>query len=216
MAIKSRIFAAAAFALLGALGALAPNAGAAMVETTGPLKKNDAVALRDSMRNLWAEHVIWTRAYVVAAVAGTPDATAVSIRLLKNQADIGEAFAPYYGKEAAAKIEQLLRQHILIAAEVVDAVKIGDDVKFRDADKRWHDNAAEIAAYLSGINPLLSKRALNDMFNDHLDLTMKEAVSRLNKKWVDDIASFDEILRQMMMMADDLSNAIIKQTPDKF
>ncbi len=42
---------------------------------------------------------IWTRQYIVAAVAGTPDAEAAAGRLLRNQEDIGNAIVPLYGAE---------------------------------------------------------------------------------------------------------------------
>ena len=42
----------------------------------------DAVwSLRTAMRRLWADHAIWTRQYIVAAVAGTADADAAATRL---------------------------------------------------------------------------------------------------------------------------------------
>ena len=53
------------------------------------------------LRKLWSDHVIWTREYIVAAVAGTPDADAAAGRLLKNQEDIGAAIGPFYGQAAA-------------------------------------------------------------------------------------------------------------------
>jgi hypothetical protein len=135
---------------------------------------------------------------------------------MRNQAEIGEAFAPYYGKEAGAKLAELLKQHILIAAEVVDGAKTGDAEKYKAADARWHANAVDIAVFLSGLNPNWAKADIVAMFNEHLALTTKEAVSRLDKKWPEDIAAFDEIFRQMMTMADDLFSGIVKQFPEKF
>ena len=38
--------------------------------------------VRLALRKLWSDHVIWTREYIVAAVAGTPDADAAAGRLL--------------------------------------------------------------------------------------------------------------------------------------
>lgn len=198
---------------LGVLGCLPLQAGAA---DAMPLSsENKQSAFKESMRKLWAEHVIWTREYIVAAIGGNADLADVGQRLLKNQADIGEAFAPYYGKEGA-KLAELLKRHILIAGEVVDAAKTGNEGKLRDADRRWHDNAADIAIVLSSANPIWSKKTLVGMFNNHLELTTLEAVSRLNKKWTDDIAAFDKIFEQAMMMADDLSSGVIKQFPKKF
>ena len=79
--------------------------------------------LRRSMRKLWADHVIWTRGYIISAVAGLPDATAALNRLMKNQEDIGKAIVPYYGAEAGAKLTDVLK------------------------------HAAEIATFLSSANP---------------------------------------------------------------
>src|SRR5256886_11648472 len=74
-------------------------------------------ALSDALRRLWADHVIWTRQYIVAAVAGTPDAEAAAGRLLRNQEDIGNAIVPLYGEEAGAELTRLLKDHILIRSE---------------------------------------------------------------------------------------------------
>lgn len=167
------------------------------------------------MRKLWADHVIWTRSYIVAAIAGSPDTAETASRLLRNQAEISAAFVPFYGEEAGAKLGQLLKEHVLIAADVVAALKKDDDAKFQKADKRWHENAVEIASLLNGANPNWSKEAYVAMFNDHLALTTKEASARILKKWSDDISAFDELYARTMLMADDLADGVIKQFPEK-
>jgi hypothetical protein len=177
--------------------------------------RNGRMALNQSMRKLWADHVIWTRQYIVAAVAGDPSAQAASTRLLKNQEDIGNAIAPYYGSAAGARLTDLLKQHILIAVDLVTAAKAGDNAKQADADRRWHDNAADIATFLSGANPNWPRQTLLGMLNDHLALTTQEAVARLQRRWDDDVATFDRIFAQAMTMADALSDGIAKQFPAK-
>ena len=67
-----------------------------------------SVALQTAMRKLWADHVLWTRQYIVSTVLNDPSAQAASVRLLKNQADIGNAVVPYYGAAAGAKLTDLL------------------------------------------------------------------------------------------------------------
>jgi hypothetical protein len=54
------------------------------------------------------------------------------------------------------------------------------------------------------------------MMNEHLALTTQEATARLQKNWTADIAAFDKIFDQAMMMADALTDGIIKQFPDRF
>lgn len=174
-----------------------------------------APELKAGMRKLWADHVIWTRQYIVSATLGDPSAQAASERLLKNQEDIGNAVAKYYGAPAGAKLTELLKQHILIAVDLVSAAKAGDAAKQSAADKRWRDNAAEIATFLSGANPNWPKQALLDMLNQHLALTTQEAVARLQKNWTADVAAFDKIFSQAMEMADALTDGIAKQFPAK-
>lgn len=174
------------------------------------------LALRQAMRALWAEHAIWTRQYIIAAVAGTPDASQAAARLLKNQEDIGTAMAPYYGPQAGAKLSELLKGHILIAVDLVAAAKGGDDSRFKDADRRWHENANDIAVFLSGANPNWAKQALLEMLNQHLALTTQEAVARLQRNWEADVVAFDKIFEHAMMMADALADGVVRQFPDRF
>jgi len=168
-----------------------------------------SVELQTAMRKLWADHVLWTRQYIVSTVLNDPSAQAASVRLLKNQEDIGKAVVPFYGAAAGAKLT-------LIAVDLVSAAKAGNAVKQADADKRWHQNAADIATFLSGANPNWRRQTLLDMLNRHLALTTQEAVNRLQHKWNDDVSNFDAIFSQSMMMADALSAGIIKQFPAKF
>jgi hypothetical protein len=172
--------------------------------------------LRQSMRKLWADHVFWTRQYIVSAVLGDPSAQAASVRLLRNQDDLGNAIVPFYGSAAGTRLTALLKDHILIAVDLVTAAKAGDNAKQADADRRWHQNAADIATFLSGANPNWPRQTLLDMLNEHLALTTQEAVNRLQKKWDDDVVTFDRIFSQSLMMADALSDGIVKQFPARF
>src|SRR5438105_890246 len=70
-----------------------------------------SLSLRQDMRKLWSDHVIWTRDFIVAAVGDQPDQQAASDRLMKNQQDIGTAVAAYYGKGAGDKLTALLKEH---------------------------------------------------------------------------------------------------------
>lgn len=176
-----------------------------------------APEFRGDMRKLWEDHVTWTRLYIVSAVADLPDKGAAAQRLLQNQVDIGNAVKPFYGDAAGAKLSALLKDHILIAVELIDAAKAGDAAKKDAAAKRWDANADDIATFLSGANPKHWPLAeMKKMMHDHLALTTTEVVSRLQKNWAADIAAYDKVHEQILKMADMLSSGIISQFPDKF
>jgi hypothetical protein len=174
-------------------------------------------AFQDAMRRLWEDHIIWTRQFVVSAVADLPDKAAATQRLLQNQSDIGNAIKPFYGDAAGERLTTLLKEHITVAAELVAAAKAKDAAKAEDASKRWNANADEIATFLSGANPKAWPLAeMKMMMSDHLKLTTAEVVARLHGDWAADIAAYENIHTQILHMADMLSAGIMSQFPKKF
>ena len=86
----------------------------------------DQVNLKLQWRNLWEDHVFWTR-MVILNIADTPGGTNESVaRLLQNYHDMEDAMRPYYGNETAEKYGDLLEEHLLIAADLVQAAKAGN------------------------------------------------------------------------------------------
>ena len=175
-----------------------------------------AEPVRLALRKLWSDHVIWTREYIIAAVAGTPDAEAAAGRLLKNQEDIGAAVAGFYGQAAGDTLTDLLKQHIMIAVDLVAAAKSGDDAAFARHDARWTRNIGDIARFLSGANPNWPEKDVLDLLALHLKLTKDEAVARITGDWAADIRAFDDIFTEIMVLADALNDGIVAQFPDRF
>jgi hypothetical protein len=174
-----------------------------------------ATDLRNGMRKLWFDHTIYTRSYIISAVAGLGDLPTVTQRLLRNQDDIGGAIKPIYGEDAGKKLAALLRDHILIAADIVKVAKANDAKAVDALQKKWRGNADDIATFLSTANPIWKKPALSDMLYKHLDFVTAQAVARIKQDWPADIKAFDAGNEHMMMFADMLSDAIIKQNPKK-
>lgn len=176
---------------------------------------NQEVALRQGMRKLWTDHVVWTRLYIISAVSKSADTPVVTARLLKNQDDIGDALIPYYGKNAAAGLTKLLKEHISIAAGLIEALLTNGKEAAKKADQDWHDNAVAIADFLSKANSYWPKQDLLNMLNRHLALTAEEVTYRIQKNWNKDASTFDKILNQALSMADTLSEGISFQFPQE-
>lgn len=174
-----------------------------------------SAALRQDMRKLWTDHVVWTRAYIVAAIADQPDAQAAADRLMKNQEDIGAAFAKFYGKTAGDRLTGLLKDHIAIAVDIIKFARAGDKPSQQKADAEWHRNGEAIAAFLSQANPHWPRAVLAGMMNTHLSTTAAEVVARLTKDWSADVRAFDEVHGHILEMSDALADGIEKQFPDR-
>jgi hypothetical protein len=177
-------------------------------------------AFHDAMRKLWEDHIVWTRQFIVSAATeedNLPDIGPTVDRLLANQTDIGNAIKPFYGEAAGDALTALLREHILTAADIVAAAKAGDTAAVEAAVAAWYANADEIATFLSEANP--KHWPLDEMkahMQSHLDLTLEEAVARLEGRYADDIAAYDKVHADILEMADMLSAGIIAQFPGKF
>jgi hypothetical protein len=136
---------------------------------------------------------------------------------LQNQVDIGDAIKPFYGEEAGEQLTALLTEHILIAAEILQAAKSGDTAALEDAVERWYVNADDIAEFLNTANPKnWPLEEMKTMMREHLDLTLEEAVAYLEGNYEASVASYDEVHLQALEMADMLSSGIIQQFPRKF
>src|SRR5919198_4137606 len=138
------------------------------------------------------------------------------MQVLKNQEDIGNAVKPLYGNQAGDKLTSLLKGHILGAVEILKAAKAKNTAGAAAAEKNRYSNADEIATFLSVADPNWSKADLKTMLDNHLNLTLSEAVAALGGKYSDSITAFDKVHQQAMVMSDSIADGIIKQFPNKF
>ena len=72
-------------------------------------------------------------------------------RLLANQEDIGDAVAAFYGRNAGDALTALLKDHILLAAQLLNAAKAGDQAALTEASEAWYANADDIGPALDAL-----------------------------------------------------------------
>jgi hypothetical protein len=167
---------------------------------SGPVPSSMATNLVLGLRDLWLDHIVYTRNYIISFAAGLPDTNVVAARLIKNQEDLGNAIKPFYGEQAGTKLTALLKDHILGAVAILKAAKAGNTTGAAAAEKKWYENADQIAAFLASANPNWPVQDLRTMLHNHLALTKSEAVARLTGNYTADINAFDKIHRQAVMI----------------
>jgi len=205
-----------AVVILAMSGAPSARSDSTATASGQPISASE-LALRTQMRKLWEDHVTWTRMVIVSVAADLPDRQAAVGRLLANQDDLGEAIKPYYGDAAGDRLAELLREHIVIAADVLTAAKAGNSEALNAALERWYDNGDDIAAFLNAANPRnWPLEEMRQMMREHLDLTTAEAVARLGGDWDADVQAYDRAHEQVLEMADMLSAGIVDQFAARF
>jgi hypothetical protein len=176
-----------------------------------------AQAFQDDMRKLWEDHVTWTRLAIVTFADGSASFDATATRLLKNQDDIGDAIKPFYGEAAGERLTALLKDHIGIAVQLLQAAKNGDSAAFDKANADWYVNADDIADFLAAANARYwPQDTMRAAMKAHLDQTLAEASHELTGEYAKSVADYDEIHHHILGMADVLSTGILRTFPQRF
>ncbi|MCJ7445004.1 MAG: hypothetical protein MUO26_10840 [Methanotrichaceae archaeon] len=191
-------------------------------EIVGQVNQTDRVitpaeaSLLLQLRTLWQEHIFWTRMAIMTIIQNSGDKDPVIARLLRNYEDMAETVQPYLGNESAKNYGDLIEEHLIIAAELVETAKDGNETALEDVNSRWFKNADEIASFENKTIPVLTLEMREAMWHEHLNLTKNQTQQLLAKDFNASIDTFDRIEEQSNMMADSLAEGIIQQFPEKF
>lgn len=167
--------------------------------------------LKSIMRLVWEQHIYWTKMTINSIAYSLPDEKLVTDRLLRNATDMGNILKPFYGNAIGEQYSSLIKDHLVIAAELVKAAKANNQQAAMDAEKKWYRNGEQIAEFLSTINPYISRAEFRKMFFEHLANTKMEAVYTLQHNVNASIDIFDIMELQALQMADTITFAILNQ-----
>lgn len=165
----------------------------------------------NTFRRLWNEHVLWTRQFVNSSIFNSPDLQPVTQRLLRNPSDFGAVLRPFIGNQATDKFVELLTDHLLIAAALVDAAKAQNAQEYDKQRRLWFENAEMIAKLLASVNPYWKQNEWRDMMFKHLELLEDEVVFILNGEYQNGVNQYDLIQAQALEMGDYMAKGIIRQ-----
>ncbi|MGB7530536.1 MAG: acetylglutamate kinase [Bacilli bacterium] len=167
--------------------------------------------LINKFRMLWEQDDVWTRETINGIVFELPNLDLVIQRLLRNPGDFAEVFRKFYGDRIADRLKELFTEHLVLAADLVNAAKAGDRAAAERIEREWFENAETIAKFFGNINPFWSRREWQEMMFEHLNLVKAEAVFLLEGNFEKNIEVYDKIEEQTLEMADEMAEGIIRQ-----
>ena len=171
---------------------------------------------QDAMRKLWEDHITWTRLAIISFAHDLPDLPRRRPGCCATRRTSETRSSRTTGSAAGDQLKALLKEHIIGAVALLKAAKVVDQALIEQRTDEWYANGNEISDFLHQANPRnWSQKAMRRMMKAHLDDTLSEAVHRLTGKYAADIRDYDHP-PHILMMADTLSNGIIKQFPRKF
>jgi hypothetical protein len=191
--------------------AAAAFGGGAMAQDQVTLEakaKVDAIAYHDTWRELWEDHVTWTRIVILAVVNDLPGTDAYVDRLIDNYEDMEDALAPYFKHDDVEELGDLIQEHLVQAKQILDTVKAGGDPTALIA--AWRDNGTEIATQMSHMSSNWPFAEANEMWQEHLTATLDEATAEFDGNFEEAVAAYDDVSDMAHQMADFFSDGIIR------
>lgn len=85
-----------------------------------------------------------------------------------------------------------------------------------ELNKKWYQNADDMAETFSSINPFYKKEEVRKMLYEHLRLTTDEVNARLKGNYVADINAYDMVQKEILGMSRYFVNGIVRQFPNLF
>ena len=174
------------------------------------------VRLLEQMNLVWEQHIMWTRMLLISIAENLKDLDATQSRLLRNPKDIANVFRTYYGGNVANQIEKLLTEHLVIGKNLIVALKNNNQKEAMELNKKWYQNADDMAEAFSSINPFYPKEEIREMLYEHLRLTTAEVNARLKGDYVADINAYDMVQKEILRMSQFFVNGIVRQFPNLF
>lgn len=173
--------------------------------------------LKQSYRDLWLGHIYWVQHAVLDSARKSPvQRDAAKKEVDANTKQIADMIMPFYGEAASKKFLSLLDINIGAVREYSEAT-VADNKSEQDAAlARLVSNSEDFGVFFSGINPYLKKDTVQGMIAAH----GAHHVLQINQYKKKDYAHLEETWKLMRehvyVIADTLTEALVKQFPGKF
>lgn len=176
-----------------------------------------ALTTRLSIRDLWVEHIFWTRNYAIAnQAANHQQAQVAAAQVVDNATRIANSLAPLYGQPAADQLLKLLAGHWGAVKHYSDATVAKDKKGQQAAVAELTSNAKAIAAFLAKANPNLPESTLVTMLAAHGGHHVAQIDQLAAHDYAGEAKTWQMMRTHILALADTLTAALVKQFPDKF
>ncbi|UVJ41830.1 hypothetical protein NVV94_14010 [Pseudomonas sp. LS1212] len=176
-----------------------------------------ALSTRLALRDLWVEHIFWTRTYATANQSGnSQQATTASAEVVANATTIANSLAPLYGQPAADQLLKLLAGHWGAVKHYSDAT-VGKKAAGKEAAvSELTSNAKAIATFLAKANPNLPQASLVTILSAHGGHHVVQIDELAKKDYAAEAKTWEAMREHILVLADTLTAALVKQFPEKF
>jgi len=156
-------------------------------------------------RKLWVAHVRRVRNYAYGVMSDLPagEVSTLLQRLKVGLSEIAAFWAKTTPSDGAGRLTSTLETHASVMANLVSAIKSGDQAALARTNSAWHKNADELAAALASKPG--NAATLASMLHKQASFVMEEAQAAKHKDWLEFSESYRKQFQHMVHFADVLS-----------
>lgn len=165
--------------------------------------------LINTLRKFWFELPMWRRDYLVSYAANLGDVEILGNKLYNMPTAIGDVLEAFLGNTIARKIENMIREQIVIGAQILFEEKEGNTEAINENTVRLYRNVDQMAAYLAQINPYWDEQTWKNLLYDYYRTTLLEMVAVLAKKYQESVILYESMEDQALNIADYMVEGII-------
>lgn len=167
--------------------------------------------LWEDMRRAFMGQGNWTKMFMDSVVFENPNSEAVKDRMMQSPEEMAAVFGMYLPGEVTERLLELMNEHTTLTAGMFEEEKSGNAEGAERNAERLYDNATETAQLLSGENPEFQLQMLEKMMFKNLDSLKEQMQLMSDSKFAEAGMVFDDMSDSNMMMADYMSDGLIRQ-----
>lgn len=165
--------------------------------------------LINTLRKFWFELPMWRRDYLVSYAANLGDVEILGNKLYNMPTEIGDVLEAFLGNTIARKIEGMIREQIVIGAQIMFEEKEDNIEAINENTTRLYQNVDQMAAYLAQINPYWDEQTWKNLLYDYYRTSLLEMVTVLAKKYQESIVLYESMEDQALNIADYMVEGLI-------
>lgn len=168
-------------------------------------------SLRNVLRQIFSQYTMWTRFLLVSKYSKIQDQEVVENRLYKVAQDLSSVLLIYYDKPSVDMIESSFRKQISLVIQLINTLLLSNTEDITFLLKQLDLANQELSTAFHTINPYINETMLYMAFQNLILMTVDEILKRKNNQYSLDVYQYDFIEYQILMIADLIWEAFIKQ-----
>lgn len=168
-----------------------------------PLGSALMLDMKSALRKVFTDHVNYTSWLIIISLPIKQDsASQVAERLLRNPKDLSNLLLPIIGQDLASQVESGFKNHLLIAASLLDMVR-NKDKNLESSIQKFYNQGDQVAAVLVKINQTkLSYLHAKNMMRQHNEYVVSLASLQGKFAYKGYIKTYDAYYKHILMFSD--------------